>query len=90
MKTMTCQDLGGPCQLAHHGNSADEIIKAQDQHLRETVAGGDQSHAPALAEMKRRWRHPISGMGWYRSTKREFAARPEDRADSEDPERGRA
>jgi predicted small metal-binding protein len=29
MKTMTCQDLGGPCDLAHRGESADEIIKAQ-------------------------------------------------------------
>lgn len=78
MKTITCQDLGGPCGLAHHGCTADEIIKAQDKHLREMVAGGDQAHASALEEMKRRWRHPISGMGWYKATKREFAARPED------------
>ena len=26
MKTMTCKQLGGPCDLAHHGDSADEII----------------------------------------------------------------
>jgi len=45
------------------------------------VAGGDHTHTNALNEMKGRWRHPISGMGWYRATKREFAARPEDRAD---------
>lgn len=63
MKTMTCQDLGGPCELAHHGNTADEIIKAQDKHLREMVAGGDQTHTPALDDMKGRWRHPISSMG---------------------------
>jgi hypothetical protein len=81
MKTMTCKDLGGPCELAHHGSTADEIIKAQDKHLREVVAGGDQTHASALNEMKKRWRRPIAGMGWYRATKREFAARPEDRAD---------
>lgn len=82
MKTMTCHDLGGPCELAHHGNTADEIIKAQDKHLREMVAGGDQTHTLALNDMKGRWRHPISGMGWYKATKREFAARPEDRADA--------
>ena len=82
MKTMTCKDLGGSCEFAHRASSANEIIKAQDKHLREMVAGGDHSHTNALNEMKGRWRHPISGMGWYRATKREFAARSEDRADS--------
>ena len=81
MKTMTCKDLGGPCELAHRASSADEIIKAQDKHLRETVAGGGHTHTDALNEMKRRWRHPIAGMGWYRAAKREFAARQEDPAD---------
>ena len=83
MKTMTCKDLGGPCPLAHHGTTADEIIKAQDKHLRETVANGDTTHREALKDMKGRWRHPISGMGWYKATKREFAARPEDQADAD-------
>jgi Protein of unknown function (DUF1059) len=77
MKTMTCRDLGGPCEIAHRGNTADEIIKAQDKHLKEMVAGGDQAHVTALKEMKGRWRHPVSGMGWYRATKRSFAARLE-------------
>lgn len=78
MKTMTCKQLGGPCELRHQGDSADEVIKAQDKHLKEVVAGGDESHQGALKEMKARWRHPISGMGWYRSAKRDFAALPED------------
>jgi predicted small metal-binding protein len=78
MKTMTCKDLGGPCDLALHGNTADEIIKAQDKHLKEIVAGGDESHQGALKDMKGRWKNPIKGMGWYRQTKRNFAALPED------------
>jgi len=28
MKTMTCQQLGGPCDFSHHGMTADEVIKA--------------------------------------------------------------
>jgi predicted small metal-binding protein len=39
MKTMTCQQLGGACDLPFSGSTADEIIKAQDRHLREVVAG---------------------------------------------------
>lgn len=78
MKTMTCQELGGPCDLAHRGASADDVIKAQDKHLKDIVAGGDHAHQAALTAMKRRWRHPIAGMGWYRDTKRRFAELPED------------
>jgi hypothetical protein len=78
MKTMTCKQLGGPCDLALHGKTADEVIKAQDAHLKGMVAGGDETHGSALKDMKGRWRHPISGMGWYRSAKRDFAALPDD------------
>lgn len=77
MKTMTCRQLGGPCDLSHEGATADEVIKAQDRHLREAVAQGDASHEPALKDMKGRWRHPISGMGWYKQAKRDFADLPE-------------
>jgi len=41
-------------------------------------AGGDTAHEQALKEMKGRWKHPIKGMGWYKETKREFAALPDD------------
>jgi hypothetical protein len=64
--------------LPLHGTTADEVIKAQDRHLKEAVAGGDATHEPALKEMKGRWRNPIAGMGWYRKTKRDFAVLPED------------
>jgi len=75
---MTCKQLGGPCDLQHHGETADEIIKAQDRHLRDLVRGGDELHVGAHTDMKGRWKHPISGMGWYRATKRSFAALPAD------------
>jgi hypothetical protein len=78
MKTMTCKQLGGACDLALRGETADEVIKAQDQHLKEVVAGGDDAHEAALNDMKGRWKHPIKGMGWYRKTKRDFAELPDD------------
>jgi len=77
MKTMTCQQLGGPCDLALQGNTADEVIKAQDKHLREAVEGGDETHRSAREAMQGRWKHPIAGMGWYRATKRAFADLPD-------------
>jgi hypothetical protein len=78
MKTMTCQQLGGPCDHVLQGDTADAVIKAQDRHLRDAVADGDHAHTGALKAMKGRWKHPISGMGWYRATKRTFAELPDD------------
>ena len=77
MKTMTCRELGGPCDLAHQGENANEVIKAQDRHLKEAVAAGDTTHQQALEEMKGRWKHPIAGMGWYRKAKKDFASLPD-------------
>ncbi|MDH4279028.1 MAG: hypothetical protein OEW83_13210 [Acidimicrobiia bacterium] len=77
MKTMTCQQLGGPCGHEHHGDTADEIIRAQDTHLKDMVANGDEAHRPARDDMKSRWRRPVSGMRWYRQAKKDFAELPE-------------
>lgn len=74
MKTMTCSQLGGACELAHVGADANEIIKAQDRHLRTAVAAGSGDHEPALRDMKGRWRRPVSGLKWYRQVQRDFAA----------------
>jgi len=77
MKSMTCRELGGPCEYAHEGASADEVIKAQDRHVRDAVANGDAAHESALKAMNGRWKNPAKGMGWYRKAKRDFAALPD-------------
>ena len=79
MKTMTCREMGGPCDAAFLGNSADEVIKAEDAHLKEMVAKGDEAHESALKEMQGRWKNPIKGMGWYLKTQKAFGALPEDK-----------
>lgn len=76
MKTMTCRDLGGPCTLEHQGTTADQIIKAQDRHLRDAVKAGDAGHAAARDDMKGRWRHPKQSMDWYNGVKRAYAELP--------------
>lgn len=76
MKTMTCTQLGGPCNLGLRGETADEVIKAQVTHRRAAVAAGDDAHLEALQAMKGRWKRPLSGISWYRKPKRDFAAVP--------------
>ncbi len=50
MKTMTCRQLGGVCDLEHQGEAPDDVIKAQDRHLK----GGGEG---------RRRRPPASARG---------------------------
>lgn len=83
MKTMTCRELGGPCDLAHRGGDANEVIVAQDQHLKDAVADGQLDHEPALKDMQGRWKRPVSGLRWYRQAKRDFAALPDAPADEQ-------
>ncbi|MFC5492660.1 hypothetical protein [Nocardioides caricicola] len=75
---MTCRQMGGPCDQAFQGEKADDVINQQDQHLKDMVAAGDETHVPANNDMRGRWKHPIKGMGWYKDTKKAFAALPDD------------
>ena len=59
MKTITCRELGGPCDLEHRGETADDVIKANDRHLKDAEKAGDETHREAREAMKRRWRHPM-------------------------------
>jgi hypothetical protein len=52
------------------------MIKAQDKHVRQGAR--DTAHEPALRDMRGRWRHPKTSLDWYRRTKHDFAALPED------------
>ncbi len=78
MKTMTCRQLGGPCDLKLRGQTADQVIQAQDRHLKEAVKDGDATHEQAGREMKGRWKRPKQSLGWYFATKKAFAELPQD------------
>jgi hypothetical protein len=70
--------MGGPCDIKFQGETANDVIKAEDKHLRVMVENGDAAHEPALQAMQGRWKNPIKGMGWYKQVKKDFAALSED------------
>ena len=57
------------------------MIKAQDAHLKDVGASGDETHKMALKEMGGRWQDPTAEAGWYEKAKDDFAALPDDRAE---------
>lgn len=79
MKTMTCRQLGGPCDAPLSGGSADDVIKAGEQHINNMVASGDTAHQPAKKMMDDTRKNPASGMDWYNKMKADFAALPENK-----------
>ncbi len=52
MKTMTCKDLGGPCDYKIGGDSFEAIGKASYMHVMEQIKAGDAAHMAAAAAMR--------------------------------------
>jgi hypothetical protein len=61
-----------------HGETADEVIKAGEMHIRDMVAKGDEAHKSALQMMDEMRKNPATGMEWYKITQADFAALPQD------------
>ena len=79
MKTMTCKQMGGPCDFPIKGNTADEVIKGGEKHIKDVVAQGDEAHKNALKMMDDMRKNPASGMDWYKKTQSDFTALPDDK-----------
>ena len=52
MKTMTCKDLTGACDLEFHAETFDEIAGMSKKHGMEMFEQGDQAHLDAMGKMK--------------------------------------
>ena len=79
MKTMTCKQLGGPCDTAFHANSFDEMAEISKKHGMEMFQKGDKAHLEALSEMKELMKTPENMKTWFETKRKEFEALPEDR-----------
>ena len=52
MKTLTCRDLGGPCDTEFTANSFEEIGKKSHEHVMDQMAKGDEAHLSAANDMR--------------------------------------
>ena len=78
MKTMTCKQLGGACELEFHGNTFEEIAAQSKNHGMEMFQKGDEKHLKAMNEMKERMKSPEAMNAWFEDRKKEFEALPSD------------
>lgn len=78
MKTMTCKQLGGACNMTFQANTFEEIAAMSKQHGTAMFEAQDEAHLKAMDDMKALMSSPESMQAWFESKRREFDALPED------------
>lgn len=79
MKSMTCRQLGGACDIEFHANSFEEISEMSKKHGMEMFQKNDKPHLDAMDKMRTLMTSENSkAMGeWMAAKKAEFDAKPE-------------
>ncbi len=78
MKTMTCRQLGGACDLEFRADSFDEMAELSKQHGMEMFQKGDQAHLAAMEEMRSLMADANAMQQWFDGKRQEFDALPEE------------
>lgn len=76
MKTMTCRQLGGACDLEFTAASFDEMAQLSREHGMAMFAQNDQAHLAAMEEMKSLKSDPEAMQAWFDGKRAEFDALP--------------
>jgi hypothetical protein len=79
MKTMTCKQLGGACDIEFHANFFEEIAEMSKQHGTEMFQKGDKDHLEAMSKMKELMQKPEAMKEWFENKRKEFEALSEDK-----------
>ncbi|HAW20320.1 MAG TPA: DUF1059 domain-containing protein [Flavobacteriales bacterium] len=77
MKTMTCNQLGGACDLKFQAESFDEIAELSKKHGMEMFQAGDEDHLKAMMKMKEQKSAPGAMAEWLDGKRKEFDALPD-------------
>ncbi len=77
MKTMTCKQLGGACDLEFHANTFEEMADQSKKHGMEMFNTGNEEHLKAMNEMQDIMQSPDAMSEWFENKSKEFDAMPE-------------
>lgn len=82
MKTMTCSQLGGACEMAFRANTFNEIAQMSKQHGIEMFQKEDAGHLVAMEKMQLLMQNPDAITDWIEQKRTEFESLPETLQDS--------
>ncbi|MEP2772888.1 MAG: DUF1059 domain-containing protein [Fulvivirga sp.] len=77
MKTMTCKQLGGACDMEFEAHTFERMANLSKQHAMEMFHKGDQPHLDAMHEMQKLMQNPKKMQHWMLNKQQEFDALPE-------------
>jgi hypothetical protein len=75
MKTMTCKELGGACDIEFKAETFDEIAKLSQKHGIEMFQEGDEAHIEAMDKMQELMQDPNAMQEWIDKKQKEFENR---------------
>ena len=78
MKTMTCRQLAGACDLEFHADTFVEMGELSKKHAMEMVEKGDSGHIKKMEEMNEFMKKPEERQAWFDKKQKEFDELPED------------
>lgn len=78
MKTMTCKQLGGACDLQFQAETFEEMAEKSKQHGMEMYQKGDEAHLKAMSEMQELMQSPEKMQAWLEGKRQEFEELAED------------
>jgi len=77
MKIMTCEQLGGACDLEFRAETFEEMSELSKQHGMEMHQKQDAAHLEAMKKMGELMKSPEDMNAWFESKRQEFEALPE-------------
>lgn len=77
MKTMTCKQLGGACDLEFHAETFEEIANLSKDHGIKMYHKQDSEHLEAMKKIQELMLNPGAMEKWYEEKRQEFEALPE-------------
>ena len=78
MKTMTCKQLGGACDLEFKAKTFEEMAELSKNHGIEMYHKKDPDHLKAMQTMQDLMKDPKAMQEWMENKRKEFEALPED------------
>jgi predicted small metal-binding protein len=74
MKTMTCRQLGGACDLEFTAETFQEVAEMSKNHGMQMFQKGDEPHLKAMNEMQEMMQQPNAMNEWFSAKQKEFEA----------------
>ena len=76
MKSMTCKQLGGACDLEFKANTFEAIAGMSKKHGMEMFQKGDKPHLDAMDEMQKLMQSQNAFNNWMETKRKEFNSLP--------------